>query len=294
MKTKILMLLFSINLSVMVYAQTGSTINSVKVASVANRDVKNDIWATVQSTDVTVLPQNVVNPMLNQPSVKKLKVKSINDGTTIAFLIEWTDSTKDVIVDVDKFCDQLAIQLPINPDTIPVFMMGNKKGRVHIIHWKAVWQNDIENGFRDVKEAYPNYWADIYPMAEKQSDGSNEKFAKDIKILDYSKTAGNNFLPGSYAGNPMSIFDRKDPSEECIAESYGTLTTQTSQNATAWGSWDSNTWQVIFTRPLVSSDKNDAPLSKPTKIAFAVWNGHFDNISGKKHYSQWIDLIIQK
>ena len=182
----------------------------------------------------------------------------------------------------------------MHPDTLPVFMMGNKKGRVHIIHWKAVWQNDIENGFRDVKDAYPNYWTDIYPMAEKQGDGSKGKFARDISALDYSKGAGKNFMPGAYAGNPMSIFDRKEPAEECMAEGFGTLTTQTNQNSTAWGVWENNTWKVIFTRPLLSPDKDDAPLTAPTKIAFAIWNGHFDNISGKKHYAQWIDLTVQK
>lgn len=269
-------------------------IKSEKVTSIPLREVNNTTWNTATVYTIPVFPQNITTPMLTAPSVKNLKVKSINDGTTVAFLLEWTDSTKDIIVDADKFCDQVAIQLPMHPDTLPIFMMGNKKGRVHIIHWKGIWQNDIENGFRDVKDAYPNYWTDIYPMAEKQGDGTNGKFAKDISALDYSKGEGKNFMPASYAGNPMSIFDRKEPSEECMAEGFGTLTTQTNQNATAWGVWENNTWKVIFTRPLVSTDKDDAPLTAPTKIAFAIWNGHFDNISGKKHYAQWIDFIIQK
>lgn len=269
-------------------------IKSEKVATIPLREANSVLWNSATSCDVPVFPQNITTPMLNNPSVKNVKVKSINDGITIAFLLEWPDSTKDLYVESDKFCDQVAIQLPMHPDTLPVFMMGNKKGRVHIIHWKAVWQNDIEKGFRDVKDAYPNYWTDIYPMAEKQGDGTNGKFAKDISALDYSKGAGKNFMPGSYAGNPMSIFDRKEPSEECMAEGFGTLTTQTNQNAAAWGIWENNTWKVIFTRPLISPDKDDAPLINPTKIAFAIWNGHFDNISGKKHYTQWIDLTVQK
>lgn len=273
---------------------TATAIKSGKAAVIPFREVNNAVWNDIQATTIPVLPQNITTPMLTIPSVKNIKVKSINDGTTIAFLLEWTDSTKDMIVDADKFCDQVAIQLPMHPDTLPIFMMGNKNGRVHIIHWKALWQNDIENGFRDVKDAYPNYWADIYPMAEKQGDGTKGKFAKDISALDYSKGAGKNFMPAAYAGNPMSIFDRKEPSEECMAESYGTLTTQTNQNATAWGVWENNTWKVIFTRPMVSPDKDDAPVVVPTKIAFAIWNGHFENISGKKHYSQWVDLTTQK
>ena len=275
-------------------AQTNLVINSIKVNSIANRDVKNAEWDKVQSTVVNLFPQNITTPRLDVPSVNDIKVKSINDGTTIAFLLEWADSTKNLYVESDKFCDQVAIQLPLQTDNLPIFMMGNKNGRVHIVHWKAVWQNDIENGFRDVIDAYPNYWADIYPMAEKQSDGTNGKFAKDISALDYSKGAGKNFMPAAYAGNPMSIFDRKEPSEECVAEGFGTLATQANQNATAWGVWENNSWKVIFTRPLISPDKEDAPLNAPTKIAFAIWDGNFENISGKKHYSQWVDFNVQK
>jgi len=270
------------------------SIKSEKVSSIPSREVNNVLWNAATATTIMVLPQNITTPKLSVPSVKNLKVKSINDGITVAFLLEWTDSTKDLIVDADKFCDQVAIQLPMKPDTIPNFMMGNKKGRVHIIHWKAIWQSDIEKGFRDVKDAYPNYWADIYPMAEKQGDGTNGKFAKDISAVDYSKGEGKNFMPAAYAGNPVSIFDRQEPAEECMAESFGTLTTQTNQNAKAWGVWENNTWKVIITRPLVSPDKDDAPLNVPTKMAFAIWNGHFENISGKKHYSQWIDLTLLK
>ncbi len=294
MKTKNCLLIIAIIGAFASNAQTGLTIKSGKVDSIPKKNSKSSIWTKVAPVSVTVLPQNITSPKLQKSTIPSVKVTSINDGITIGFLLEWTDSTKDIFVDADKFCDQVAIQLPMDAAQNPIFMMGNKNGRVHIIHWKSVWQNDIENGFRDVKEAYPNYWTDVYPMAERQGDGSMGKYARDVSVKDYSKGQGKNFIPGFYAGNPMSIFDRKDPSEECIAEGFGTLTTQETQNATAWGTWENNKWSVIITRAINSSDPQDAALPEKTKIAFAVWNGADENVSGRKHYSMWNDLVIEK
>lgn len=266
---------------------------SVKTQNIPNREVNSEVWSNTEYITVNVHPQNITPPILQTPTINNIKVSSINDGQSIAFLLEWTDSTKDSIVDADKFCDQVAIQLPYDISKNPNFMMGNKNGRVHIIHWKASWQNDIENGFRDVKNAYPNYWTDIYPLLERKSDGIST-YAKDISLDQYKDSNTINYMHGTYAGNPMSNFDRKDPSEENIAEGYGSLTTQELQNATGWGIWKNNTWKVIFTRPLTSPDTSDAPLPEKTKIAFAVWNGTANNIGARKHYSMWIELTINK
>lgn len=269
-------------------------ITSKKVNTVDEKNAGSEAWAAAVATTVNMLPQNVTNPMLHSPSFKTLSVKSINDGQKIAFLLEWTDSTRDAIVDADKFSDQCAIQLPLNPAVPPSFMMGNKNGKVHIINWKAVWQDDIDKGFRDVKDAYPNYWTDIYPMHEKQGDGSSGKHARDIGAAEMAATGGKNFLHGAYAGNPMSIFERKVPCEEAMAEGFGTLTTQPKQNSGASGKWENNTWKVIITRSMNSEDADDAPLPEKTKIAFALWNGNTENVSGKKHYAMWTDLLIEK
>ena len=290
---KIILLSLAITTSILLHAQNGVPITSVKVSGIPARDAKSDIWNNAQVFVIPVMPQNVTNPQLLKASVANVKVKSINDGNKIAFLIEWTDSTRDATVDVDKFSDQVALQLPLNPDTVPNFMMGQKKGRVHIIHWKAVWQDDIEKGFQDVKTAHPNYWTDIYYFQEKNADGTTTA-AKDATVDQFKSKEAKNYMAGAYAGNPMSIFDRKEPVEETLAEGYGTLTTQEKQDATAWGVWENNTWKVIIVRSLVSTDPLDAPLAKNTQICFAVWNGTFKNVGAKKHYSMWNDLIIAK
>ncbi len=285
--------LLALMTTMMANAQTGLTINSAKVNTVPIRDANHAVWNSAEPVLVTVLPQNLTNPMLQTPSVNQVRVRSINNGFIVAFLLEWADSTRDVIVDSDKFCDQVAIQIPMDVVNIPAFMMGNKDGKVHIIHWKAAWQNDIEQGFRNVKDAYPNYWVDIYPLQEKQGDGT-AAFARDLRPGEVIDPDARNYMHGAYAGNAMSIFDRRDPSEECVAVGFGSLTTQIEQNATAWGVWENNSWKVIFSRRLVSPDKNDAPIPEKSKIAFAVWNGSKMNIGARKHYTLWSDLVIKK
>lgn len=276
-------------LSVRIHGQ--DTIKSMKVPEVPSRDVHHKLWKEAPSVAVQVNPQNMIAPALNAATVKELKVKSIHDGKNIAFLIEWIDSTRDAMVDVAKFSDQLAVQFPMDTASYPSFMMGNEGGKVHIIHWKAIWQDDIEKGYRDVKDAHPNYWTDLYYFP----DNKDSVYARNTTVHDYQSKEGKNYMHGAYAGNPMSDFNRKNPSEEATAIGFGTLTTQKLQNATAWGVWENNTWKVLILRPLKSEDKEDALLGSANMVAFAVWDGNAKNVGAKKHYSTWtIFQIIAK
>ncbi len=274
------------------YAQ--GVIKSKKTTSIAQKQVFSGEWDAIEPVAMPVFAQKVTPPMLDMASIGSVRVRSMNDGINLAIMIEWDDATKDVIVDADKFCDQVAIQFPVTSGGTPSFMMGNKNGKVHIIHWKAVWQQDIEFGFRDVKDAYPNYWTDLYP-GQEQVVNFEGAFATDISAAQVSGGKAASSMHGTYSKNPMSIMNRKIPCEEENAEGYGTLETQKYQNATSWGSWNKNTWRVMFVRPITSPDPNDSNLtSGKSKVAFAVWDGNKNNISGRKHYSMWTDLEIQK
>lgn len=286
---QVLILLFLVA-SIQLKAQ--DSLLSVKVSKVPDRDLNAPEWDKAKAVTVALNAQNIITPTLKSASITDLKVKSIHDGEKIAFLIEWTDSTRDALVDVHKFCDQLAIQFPIDPASYPSFMMGNKNGRVHIIHWKALWQDDIEKGYRDVITSHPNYWVDLYYFKDKNQDSL--KFANASTVKDFTSPEGKNYMHGAYAGNPMSIFDRKNPSEEAIAEGFGTLTTQPVQNATAWGAWEKNKWKVVIVRLLKSPDTSDAMLSNQGMAGFAVWDGNKRNIGARKHYSNWINFKIEK
>lgn len=279
-------------LTTICYSNAQSLIKSKKVDKVLEKGVSDKSWDKAEQTTVPLMPQNIIPPTVKSGSVKEMKVKSIYDANKIAFLIEWTDSSRDASVDVDKFCDQVAIQIPVDPSTYPSFMMGNMNGRVHIIHWKAVWQDDIEKGFQDVKSAHPNLWVDLYHFSD--SSAKDIVNARDVTINQLSSKEAKNYMHGHYAGNPMSLFDRKNPSEEAIAEGYGTLTTQQEQNASAWAIWENNTWKVLIIRPISSIDKSDAIIKEKGMIAFAVWDGSARNIGAKKNYSMWVNFEMIK
>src|SRR3989304_3510460 len=143
--------LFLINPHCANVEQNQNIIRSVKVKEVPFKDVRSSIWKKAPVTQVNVIPQNMTLPSLQTPTIQYINVRSLHNDNWIAFLLEWEDKTRDAVVDVNKFTDQVAVQLPLDPKSLPAFMMGNKGGRVHIIHWKAIWQDDIEKGYRDVK-----------------------------------------------------------------------------------------------------------------------------------------------
>ncbi len=271
------------------------SIISIKVQNdVDPRDLNNAVWNNCKPQIIKLGAQNVVAPMLRQESIPELQVKSVYTGKTVVFLLEWADSTKDNRVDVDKFCDQVAIQIPVDPNDPPSYMMGNSGGKVHLVHWKSVWQEDCQNGFYDVQNAYPNMWVDIYPGEENELDRSRRMFAKDVTAEHMVETRNTNTLPATYAGNPIACIKRKEPVEEATAEGYGKYTTQEVQAAKGWAEWKDNKWKVCIVVPVNTGNTYKSVVDDKTKVAFAVWNGNNQNIGGRKHFAPWSDLILQK
>ncbi len=270
------------------YAQ----LTGYRVDKVPLRNPEHALWKQVKPFTVPLMPQNLVYPKIKKPVISNIKVKILYDNKYIAFYIEWKDATRNAVVDVDKYTDQVAIQLPMNPHAPPSFMMGNKGGKVHIIHWKAIWQDDITKGYRSVHHLYPNYWVDLYWFAETifaEGEKPHPTYLRKFKNPKAFK-----FIPGMAAHNPVSELTRKEPAEEAMAEGFGTFTTQPVQNAKAWGVWKNNTWKVIIARPLVSPDPLDAPIPGKSFVAFAVWDGGSKNVGGRKHYTNWLNFQLLK
>ncbi len=244
-------------------------------------------------TRVKASPQNLVIPVLHEGSIEELTVRSVYDRNWIAFELVWEDPTRNATVDVDKFTDQVAIQFPLDPERPPSFMMGHKGGRVQILHWKAIWQDDVEKGYRDVADLYPNYWVDMYFFPEESVYAEGE-VPPQIELERFQTSEALMYMPGIYTRNPVSRVRREVPAEDGMAEGFGTFTTQPHQNVVAWGKWQDGRWRVILLRPVVSPDPNDAPVPRETSVAFAVWDGGHKNVGGRKHYTQWIKLIREE
>ncbi|NPA34119.1 MAG: hypothetical protein GXO48_04215 [Chlorobi bacterium] len=251
------------------------------------------VWKKAPIALIELKPQNIIPPIIQEPSIKQLRVRAIYNDNYFGMLLEWEDSTKDELINVNDFTDQVAIQFPINPENPGSFMMGNKGAPVHIIHWKALWQRDVEKGYLDVQDIYPNMWVDLYYF--KKIPVYTEFTEKEIKFprVDEFSPEQNDYNPAIKLRNPVSLVERQIPVEEAFAEGFGTFTTQLHQDAFAWGKYENGHWKVIIVRPLVSPDSRDAPLPSETVVAFAVWDGSANQIGGRKQYTPWIPLKLQ-
>lgn len=225
-------------------------------------------WNSIPEITVPLFPQNITTPSLFQTSVAELKVKAIHNGKYFAVRLEWKDKAPDSSVSADRASDACAIQFPLKEISATSPFMGNKGAPVSILHWKAIWQQDINKGYQRVVDLYPNTWVD--------TDRFGIQAAIDLK-------------------NPLSQPGRKIPVEELFAEGFGTLTTQPVQNAGGNGFWKEGKWAVVLVRPLKTRDKNDPVLKAgaPTAVAFAIWEGGIKNVGARKNYAPWMTLNLE-
>jgi len=207
----------------------------------------------------------------------------------IPFLLSWEDRTKDIYDYTDRFTDKVAVQFPLDPENLPSYMMGNRGGRVHIVMWKALWQEDVERGYVDVNDIYPNYMVNMYPYVNM---GEDTVYLEPPRITEFSSLALM-FLPGYAAGNPDIDLQRKWPVMEYSAEGFGTLTAQRRQDAKGWGIYKEGRWYVIIVVPRASADENNAPIYKRTSVAFAVWDGSSKDRGSRKNYTMWIPVELK-
>lgn len=226
-------------------------------------------WKKTAAQKIQLLPQNITTPSVFQASVASLEVRAIHNKEWVAVLVIWADPTKDFHVSHDHFSDACAIQFPLKEAEKTSPFMGNKGAPVEVIHWKAIWQQDVEEHYQKVEDLYPNTWRD------------SDRFGKSIAID---------------AKNPVSQTGRTSPVEELIAEGFGTLTTQQHQNAHGKGVWKDGQWHVVFTRQLEGKDKQDPLLEvgKTTAIAFALWEGGHKDIGARKNYAPWAPFLLEK
>lgn len=232
------------------------------------------IWKQIPVTSVPLRPLWSRNEWVDTVSVQAI---ASNTSKTLSFRLEWNDSTKDEeVLNTTRFRDGVAIQSAVegNPDDylgIPFLGMGDWNGSVRLWHWKADWQVDIEQGFRDPVTHYG-----------KTMDWVPED---STRILA---------LTGASAGNSMSNRKRKSSVEALIAKGFGTLTTLPENQQTAIGKsvWKNGRWTVLI------QIKNFPGMDRLLKnqavpIAFAIWDGSAGDRNGQKSVSQWISISLK-
>lgn len=247
-------------------------------------------WETAPVLEVVLIAQAVTTPRLITQTIPSVQVRSLNDGKQIAFRLTWPDATANWFAShLDEFRDAAAIQLAMTP-TAPSFCMGATGQLVNLWHWKADWQYDIDQGFRDVVDAYPNFWLDYYPQVSGKPPYRLP--------TDFNTAPAKAYLAGWSAGNPLSNPMRVTPIEDVNAVGFGSLTSQASQNQNVLGRgvWKDGRWYVVLARTLQSTESNDAQLipGQTTSIALAVWDGAEKQVGARKQLSTWVPLLIER
>ena len=257
-------------------------------------DVANGPWSKLTPRKVILLPQNITTPSKLQISVEEVDVRVVHNGTWIGIAVSWQDDALDQSTASKVFCDAVAVGFPKGGLTETSPFMGGHGTGMEINHWKALWQRDIDQGYQEVTDLYPNTVADEYVgyRSEHLPDSNPASSAGMAEVM--ATPEGREGLPAVAIGNPMSQIHRETPVEQAIAEGFGTLSTQKQQDARARGAYENGRWTVVITRPLDTGDSADALLAvgEKTGINFAVWDGDEGDVSGRKSYSMFTPLLI--
>ena len=198
--------------------------------------------------------------------------------------LAWPDETRDINVDSGRFTDAAALQFPMTSGA--AHTMGDDRHAVHILHWKALWQHDLDEHFQDVQDLHPNYWTDLYWFA----DGPAPNRVPD----DFSDPRSHAWFAAYQAGNPLADFHRERPVEELSATGFGSLTSQAESVTDGRGVWQDGRWYVTFVRPLRTDDPLDYQFSRggTGTVGVAVWNGSDGNVGGRKQWGNWIEFAV--
>ncbi|MBF0175679.1 MAG: hypothetical protein HQL63_02345 [Magnetococcales bacterium] len=238
------------------------------------------VWAQTQSVAVTLQPQNVTEPQNNQPAVTAMTVRSVHNGQWLSLLLEWEDPTQSDRVVVDRFGDQVAVELPVRyrADAAVNPMMGAPGERVNIIQWRAAFQADLARK-RDmtIRDLYPYAQSDLYP----------DQVLNTLDMRAYMGAGG--------VDNPVAKH-RDSPVLDQVAEGFGTLTVKQHQEADGNGVWKDGAWHVVIAVPL-APDSANSPRLEPggqTVAAFAVWEGGGKEVGARKSWSDWLPVALAK
>ncbi|MBI3978330.1 MAG: nitrate reductase [Chloroflexi bacterium] len=268
-------------------AAQGAQLTAVRVEGAIPADPAAAAWANVPASQVPLIPQAGIPPALDKVSVPNVSVKAVHNGAEIAILMEWADQTRDASSTVvTAFRDAAAIQFPVGAE-VPNVCMGAPGQITNLWHWKADWQEDIDKGYQELAQAYPNLFKDYYPFVP--NGAGQPQYPK-----DFAAPAARAYMLGWTVGNPLSQPTRTSPVEELNAAGFGSATSKSLQHVGGKGVWANGKWQVVFVRALSVRDPDAALLTpgKTTQIAFAVWNGANQEVGARKQVSSFVSLQI--
>ncbi|OFW05214.1 MAG: hypothetical protein A3I61_10680 [Acidobacteria bacterium RIFCSPLOWO2_02_FULL_68_18] len=266
----------------------GPAIDTIQIAAVAasgalpTDDPLSALWDRAPEHPAALLVQDIVEPKLLQPGVTRVDVRALHNGEWIAFRLGWADATRSMLAQSGVTSDSVAIQFPVQAGSqVPDPAMGEVGKAVHLLYWKALWQDDAERAVRGqdrVSALYPNAAIDHYPFLANPA--AKEEMAR-------------RYAPADAAGNPITRRASTSPVQELVAEGYGTTTAAATQKALGRGVWRDGRWLVAIARPLEEGDGvARLTVGQRTFVAVAVWDGALRQAGARKMRSVWIPLVL--
>ena len=232
----------------------GMTIRSYWVSGDLPNAADDADWKKVSPITIPLSGQVITRPVWPEPTVRALTVRSVHNGTEIAFLLEWQDNTKNDRLTPGTFRDGVAIGLPLG-DAPAFFCMGQLDHYINIWHWKADWQSDID---RRTSRA-----------SEKKEGG-----VRTFEVIPRRVSSVEDLIGGGF-------------STLTTKEKQGRV-----QGQAVWrdGVWH----VVMRRPLVSEEQENEATLvpGRVQTVSFAVWNGENKERNGQKAVAPWFQLDI--
>lgn len=227
-----------------------------------------------------LIPQDLVEPRLAQPSTPEVRVQAMTNGTDIAFRLRWVDPDQNDTESPGQFVDACAVQVPAklmpNP---PAPQMGEAGNGVQIAYWRADWQAWVNGRADSIKSIYPNAEITHYPFeAASLGKGSPEQ-----------KEMAKRYAPADAAGNRRQG-PRQSAVESLLADGPGTLKPDASIAVRGSGVRTKDGWAVMMVRPM----PDGLTAKSRTSVAFAIWQGSNREAGARKMRSAWAPLAVQE
>jgi hypothetical protein len=251
-------------------SQTVTLVAKQAEAEVPVGDPFDSVWDDANPIETPLSGQQIIQPKGGVD--RAVTARALHDNDRLYVLLEWEDDTEDLTVGhLTEFSDAAALQFPVSEgESVPSFCMGDPTAPVNIWQWKGSWQTDIDQGFVDIPDLYPNASVDAYPFEDEDE-----------------------FYPARYVGNIFADTDRTTPVDNLLAGSFGTITQADDQMVNGSGEWRDGSWRVLFARDLdVGEGYSRFSVNESTNVAFAVWDGAENERNGVKSVSQFLTLTV--